>query len=97
MDDKGLWEMAKSRVNFRKSLYTYVIINAFLWLIWILENMQNTKAEPWSFPWPIYPLIGWGLGLVFYYLRVYSHTGEAAVKAEYEKLKRSKKEKNDRA
>src|SRR5690349_1707888 len=31
--DEKLWRIAKKRAEFKKHLYTYIIINAFLWAI----------------------------------------------------------------
>jgi hypothetical protein len=89
--DKHLWRIAKKRVAFRRSLYLYIPVNAFLWLIWLLTNIHRSKPEGWDFPWPLYPMIGWGIGLVIQYFGVYSASTKDAVAAEYEKLKQQKK------
>lgn len=89
--DKQLWRMAKKRVAFRRSLYLYILVNAFLWLIWFSTNISRSKIETWDFPWPLYPMLGWGIGLVIQYFGAYSTTSKDAVTIEYEKLKREEK------
>ena len=78
--DPELWEQAKARAGFKTHLAVYLVINALLWLIWMFTGGTNVH------PWPIWPTIGWGIGIIFNYLGVYqfNHTAER----EYEKLKR---------
>jgi hypothetical protein len=82
MNDNETWELAEARVGFKQHLLIYFIMNAFLWMVWTADNLRMAN-ELWHFPWPIYPLVGWGIGLVFHYFGAYSN----AVKKEYEKLK----------
>lgn len=51
-----------------------------LWIIWLVTAGIGTH------PWPIWPTMGWGIGLVFNYLAVYKFKDTA--EKEYEKLKR---------
>ncbi len=74
-----LWQQAKARVDFKSHLTVYVIINALLWLIWLFSS------GIYSYPWPIWPTIGWGVGVLFNYLGVYKSVN--SVEKEYEKLK----------
>jgi len=80
--DDPLWQQAKARADFKTHLTTYLIINGMLWLIWFFTSGTNAH------PWPIWPTMGWGIGLLFNYLAVYKFT--STVEKEYEKLKRSK-------
>ncbi len=32
--DEELWQLAKKRASFQRSLVSYFVINAFFWLIW---------------------------------------------------------------
>lgn len=43
-------------VGWRMHLVSYVAVIAGLWLIWAL-----TGAD---YPWPIWPMLGWGMGLL---------------------------------
>lgn len=78
--DDQLWQQAKARADFITHLTTYLVINGMLWIIWFVTTGIN------SYPWPIWPTAGWGVGIVFNYLAVYKF-GDRAEK-EYEKLKR---------
>jgi hypothetical protein len=37
--DQILWMMAQKRARFKKHLFTYLIINIFLWIIWFLTDV----------------------------------------------------------
>ena len=77
--DDQLWKEAKYRAGFKIHLLTYVIINGMLWILWYFTSGVN------SYAWPIWPTVGWGIGVIFNYFGVYkfSHTAEH----EYQKLK----------
>jgi hypothetical protein len=47
----------KKRRDFSAHVLVYVLVNAFLVAIWALTN-------PHGFFWPIFPLAGWGIGVV---------------------------------
>lgn len=78
--DAELWQQAKARADFKTHLVTFIIINGMLWIIWLVTAGIGTH------PWPIWPTMGWGIGLVFNYLAVYKFKDTA--EKEYEKLKR---------
>jgi hypothetical protein len=41
------------------------------------------------FPWPIWPMLGWGIGLTSHYFAAYGHNDERKLaEREYEKLLR---------
>jgi hypothetical protein len=80
--DEQLWQQAKSRADFKTHLATYLIVNGMLWLAWLVTGGIN------SYPWPIWPTLGWGIGVLLNYLSVYKFTN--TVEREYEKLKGTK-------
>ena len=43
-------------VGWRMHLVSYLVVIAGLWLIWALTGS--------GYPWPIWPMLGWGLGLL---------------------------------
>lgn len=45
----------KSQADFRTHLMMYVLVNASLVVIWAVTGT--------SFFWPIFPILGWGIGL----------------------------------
>jgi hypothetical protein len=59
-----LREKAEKRVNQKMALLShigsYVIVNGFLVLIWAL-----TGADTGNF-WPVWVMLGWGIGLAFH-------------------------------
>lgn len=83
--DEQLWRMAKKRANFQRSLVSYVIINAFLWLIWWFTS--GVEGGNHTRPWPIWVMLGWGIGLLFQYLDAYGGSKLDLEQKEYEKLK----------
>lgn len=97
--EKMLWKMAKKRVAFRRHLFTYIVVNGFLWVLWFFGTMgdqippqdqPNWKYHP-GFPWPLWPMLGWGIGLAFNFYSAYFDNRADAVEREYEKLKNSGK------
>jgi 2TM domain len=62
VSELGLREQATIRLRktseFRAHLLAYVLCNAFLLTIWALTGT--------GFFWPAFPLLGWGIGVVFH-------------------------------
>ncbi len=48
----------KKKSDFRADLLAYLLINSFLVAIWAFTGAH--------FFWPIFPLLGWGIGVVFH-------------------------------
>ncbi|GAA4317884.1 2TM domain-containing protein [Flaviaesturariibacter amylovorans] len=85
--DPHLWQVARRRASFRYSALTYLIVNAFLWILWALTSRNNYSGIPW----PVWPTLGWGIGLAFQYFGAYgSPAGKDPAEAEYEKLQRQR-------
>ncbi len=85
--DEKLWHIAKKRANFQRSLVTYFVVNAFLWFIWWFKSGRHGDHD---MPWPIWVMIGWGIGLIFQYMNAYGGSRKDLVDKEYEKLKNQK-------
>jgi hypothetical protein len=82
-----LWKQAKERVGFRMHLRTYLIVNIGLWLIWAVTLFAIPSRSGFYFPWPFFPTLGWGIGLVSHYLSVYRRGNQRnMVEEEYQKL-----------
>jgi flagellar biosynthesis GTPase FlhF len=89
MSEEQIYEEAKKRVEEKKGFRThaivYAVINAFLALTWWLTGG--------GFPWFVFPLAGWGIGLLFHGLGVYvlsgRQEGRQAIEREAEKIRRS--------
>ena len=51
-------ERLKAKRDFRTNVFSYVIINALLVVIW--------AATGAGYFWPIWVIIGWGIGIIFH-------------------------------
>ena len=54
--DRAMQQLKKRR-DFRGHLLIYVLVNAFLVAIWAITNRHG-------FFWPVFPIVGWGIGVV---------------------------------
>ena len=86
--DQQLWLVAKRRAKFKRSLSAYMLVIPFLWIIWYLRMPELSRYE--RFPWPIWPILGWGLGLGIQYLNAYMFEVDSLEQREYDKLKAKK-------
>ncbi len=83
--DKELWRVAKKRANFQRSLGTYVVVIGLLWFIWWFT--AGRRGVNMGMPWPVWAMIGWGIGLVFQYMNAYGSSRKDLTEREYERLK----------
>jgi hypothetical protein len=87
--DEELRERALQRLRkkseFRSHLTSYVLVNAALVVIWALTG------GPGSYFWPIWPILGWGVGIGFHAWETYgqkSHgPSEDQIRREMDKLR----------
>ena len=84
--DQQLWLIAKRRAKFKRSLSAYVLVIPFLWVIWYLTMPELSRYE--RFPWPLWPMLGWGLGLGIQYMNAYVIEVGSLEQREYDKLKK---------
>ncbi|MFC1911894.1 2TM domain-containing protein [Chloroflexota bacterium] len=87
MSEAEIYELAKKRVEEKRGFFVhltvYLIINAMLVLIWAFPAGGG-------YPWFIFPLGGWGIGLLFHFLDVFVFKGKpnrAAIEKEAEKIR----------
>lgn len=50
-------ERLKKKRDFRAHVLAYVMVNALLIVIWAVTGA--------GFFWPVFPMLGWGIGVVF--------------------------------
>jgi 2TM domain len=81
LTETQLHELARKRVDFRCHLLVYCIINAALWMIWFVTGAH--------YPWPVWPMVGWGIGVIFHYLFDYRSSKFFSEEEEYKKLRRN--------
>ncbi|MFC0775060.1 2TM domain-containing protein [Terrimonas alba] len=88
--DQQLWSIAKKRAGFKSHFYTYITVNAFLWLIWLITTPAEDRTG--QTPWPVWPLMGWGIGLAMHFVFTYiiKYDEKEAIQKEYEKLIKEK-------
>lgn len=80
LTDTQLRELARKRVDFRNHLIVYFVVNAALWIVW--------WATGRGYIWPIWPLVGWGIGIIFHYVFEYRPSQFLSEEEEYRKLKK---------
>ncbi|MEM1513560.1 MAG: 2TM domain-containing protein [Candidatus Thermoplasmatota archaeon] len=72
---------AEGKIAFYTHLLIYIVVNIFLFIIWYFSSDKK-------FPWFIFSLFGWGIGLITHFIHAFSSTFvDKLVKKEYEKLK----------
>jgi hypothetical protein len=84
LNDTQLHAIARKRVEFRAHLIVYIVTNAALWTIWFFTGR--------GYIWPVWPMVGWGIGLVFHYMFEYRSSRFLSEDEEYKKLKRKMEE-----
>jgi hypothetical protein len=77
-------QRAEAKIAFYIHLTVFSVVNAFLIAVWWF-----TGGYQGVFPWFVFPLFGWGIGLVAHYLTVFLRTGvsDRMVEQEYRRLK----------
>jgi hypothetical protein len=58
----------KAKMGFYWHLATYLIVNGFLTVIYLLTSWAG---DGFYYPWIIWPLAGWGIGLILNFMAVY--------------------------
>jgi len=54
--DKAIKRLKKQR-DLRSHLLVYVLVNTLLVVIWVM-------TDPHGFFWPVFPIAGWGIGVI---------------------------------
>ena len=90
MSEEEIYRQARKRVEEKKGFYVhfavYIIVNIILVIIWAI-----TGAD---YPWFLFPLGGWGIGILFHFLGVFVFSRQTdwerrAVEKEAERLRKS--------
>lgn len=85
--DNEFYQIAKKKVKEKKRFYTHFTSWAVMSVFFILLNLFTSDVF-----WAVFPILGWGVGLAFHAIRVYSVTyGEdwedREIKKEISKMK----------
>jgi hypothetical protein len=75
-------ERAKRKADFYVHLAVYLAVNAFLVVLW--------WATGGGFPWFVFPLFGWGIGIAAHFMEAFIGHGfvDRIAEREYERLRR---------
>jgi hypothetical protein len=55
----------KQEVYFQHHLKTYIGMMIYCWILWFLVGWSYSYN---SLPWPVWPMITWGLGVLIHYI-----------------------------
>jgi len=86
-DIADLRQLAITRLRKRRDLQAhilaYVLVNLLINVVWLL-------TMPGGFYWPVFPMLGWGIGLAFHIWDVYAPVTppEDRIRAEMDRLSR---------
>ncbi|MFT3825682.1 MAG: 2TM domain-containing protein [Chitinophagaceae bacterium] len=89
--DLHVWEIAKRRASFKYQVGVYLVVITFLWAIWAFNGHSSYGG---IFPWPVWPMMGWGIGLLFRFMNAYVFPKEGSVEREYEHMMRNRQHSN---
>ena len=90
MSEEELYREARKRVEAKKGFFVhltvYIIVNIMLVLIWAFPAGGG-------FPWFVFPLGGWGIGILFHFLGTFVFSRQTdwerkAIEKEVERLKK---------
>jgi hypothetical protein len=78
--DRAVLRLRK-KAEFRTHLFVYVVVNAVLVALWAATGAH--------FFWPVFPLLFWGMGLVFHAQEVYVRhdVSEEEIRREMERMR----------
>jgi fatty acid desaturase len=89
MTEEEIYKEARKKVEekrgFRTHFIVYLCVNALLVIIWAVTGRGN------GVPWFVFPLGGWGIGVLFHFLNVYVFSQEAddrEIEREAEKIRK---------
>lgn len=89
LTDDQIAKMAKARVSFKVHAFTYVVVNLFLMMIWMMTTddmpMNTGNWNPGDY-WPMWTHLGWGIGLAFHGYAAYG-PGPGMLQREEEKIR----------
>ena len=83
--DEKLWQIAKRRADFQDSLISFMVISTICWAIWYFT--AGRRGINTGTPWPLWVMLGIGIGLILKFIRAYKTDKNTMAEREYEKLK----------
>ena len=73
--------VAEARYGFLWHLPIYIVVNLVLVAVWLFSGA--------AFPWPIFPIFFWGIGVVGHYIAAYRSSGQNWVDRETDRILRN--------
>ena len=80
-NDTQLRELARKRVDFKAHLLVYFVVIAALWIIWFFTGQ--------GYMWPVWPMMGWGIGVFFHYLFDYRSSRFLSERGKYKSSRKN--------
>ena len=74
MENQETNQKAKVKSGTKTEFYFHLVIYLVANCVMVILNLTVTKG----FPWAIFPLVGWGIGLFFHGKSTFSSTGGSA-------------------
>jgi len=89
LSDEQVTKLVRERVGFRMNLVAYVFVNLFLVGVWFVTTGGGAPSftDGRHYFWPIWPILGWGLGLAFHWFRAFG-PGAGMQAREEERIRR---------
>lgn len=91
MSEEEIYELAKKRVEEKRGFYihlsVYIIINIVLVLVWAFPASRG-------YPWFLWALGGWGIGIISHFLAVFVFNqgwDRSSIEKEAEKIRREQR------
>lgn len=78
-------KIAEDKAGFQVHFIIYIAVNAFLVALWYITSPPTGLV----FPWFIFPLFGWGIGVAAHFVSVYRGYGyiQRAAEREFQRMK----------
>jgi fatty acid desaturase len=73
-------KIVEAKIGFRQHLLFYLIVNFFLFIVWLVIALV-VGGGAW-FPWFVFPLAGWGIGIILHAYETYGATHQYARREE---------------
>lgn len=82
-------EIAEARYGFRWNLALYLTVNPALVALWYFTG---PFAGANTFPWPVFPIVFWGIGVAAHYVGAYRRPGGDWIARETDRILRERGE-----
>ncbi|MEM6262477.1 MAG: 2TM domain-containing protein [Bacteroidota bacterium] len=85
--EQQIYERARRRVAFRIHFVAFIIGTLINWVVWLVYTTPHI--------WPIWPMLGWSIGITSHYLGAY-HPGRLfSIEKEMQRIIRKEYDKTD--